>query len=108
LARNELSLREAPIEWQALRLTVSDALAVWASKKLRNDELLIPSFAATRLKMELDRIPLWRGDHVAVKRLVQDFAQYLYLPRLVHTGGGGTSRRPPPRQASSVPGGRQG
>ena len=73
---------QAPIEWQALRLTGTDALAVRASKKLRNDELLIPSFAATRLKMELDRIPLWRGDHVAVKQLVQDFAQYLYLPRL--------------------------
>jgi hypothetical protein len=32
--------------------------------------------------MELDRIPLWRGDHVAVKQLVEDFARYLYLPRL--------------------------
>jgi len=73
---------QAPIEWQALRLTGSDALAVRASKKLRNDELLIPGFAATRLKMELDRVPLWRGDHVSVKQLVQDFAQYLYLPRL--------------------------
>ena len=26
--------------------------------------------------MELDRIPLWRGDHVAVKQLVEDFARY--------------------------------
>jgi hypothetical protein len=32
--------------------------------------------------MELDRVPLWRGDHVAVKQLVEDFARYLYLPRL--------------------------
>src|SRR5665811_1137268 len=24
----------------------------------------------------------WRGDHVAVKLLVEDFARYLYLPRL--------------------------
>src|SRR5713226_2981701 len=32
--------------------------------------------------MELDRVPLWRGDHVAVKQLVDDFARYLYLPRL--------------------------
>ena len=31
--------------------------------------------------MELDRVPLWRGDHVAVKQLVEDFARYLYLPR---------------------------
>ena len=24
----------------------------------------------------------WRGDHVAVKQLIEDFARYLYLPRL--------------------------
>src|SRR5207249_3720260 len=57
-------------------------LAVRASKKLRGDELLITGFAATRLRMELDRVPLWRGDHVAIKQLVEDFARYLYLPRL--------------------------
>ena len=34
------------------------------------------------LRLELDRIPLWRGDHVGVKQLVEDFATYLYLPRL--------------------------
>ena len=32
--------------------------------------------------MELDKIPLWRGDHVAVKQLAEDFARYTYLPRL--------------------------
>jgi hypothetical protein len=32
--------------------------------------------------MELDRVPLWRGDHVPIKVLVEDFARYLYLPRL--------------------------
>lgn len=68
--------------WDALKLTGTDPLAVRASKKLRSDELLLPSFAATRLKMELDRIPLWRGNHVSIKQLVQDFAQYIYLPRL--------------------------
>ena len=53
-----------------------------ANRKLRNDEDLITGFAATRLRMELDRVPLWRGDHVAVKQLVEDFARYPYLPRL--------------------------
>jgi len=43
---------------------------------------MITGFAGTRLRMELDRVPLWRGDHVAVKQLVEDFARYLYLPRL--------------------------
>jgi hypothetical protein len=63
-------------------LAGQEALAVRASRKLRNDEDLITGFAATRLRMELDRVPLWRGDHVAVKQLVEDFARYLYLPRL--------------------------
>lgn len=73
---------QAPISWQALRLSGTDPLAVRASKKLRNDELLITSFAGTRLRMELDKIPLWRGDHVPVRQLVDDFAKYPYLPRL--------------------------
>ena len=71
-----------PVTWEALRLSGNDALAVRASKKLRTDELYLTSFASTRLKMELDRIPLWRGNHVAARQLVEDFARYLYLPRL--------------------------
>jgi hypothetical protein len=74
---------QGAVEWQGFRLTGTDGLAVRASKKLRNDELLITAYAGTRLRMELDRVPLWRGDHVAVHQLVEDFARYLYLPRLV-------------------------
>ncbi|MDQ2104422.1 Swt1 family HEPN domain-containing protein [Azospirillum isscasi] len=73
---------QAAVEWQALRLSGQDALAVRASKKLRNEELLVPSLAGTRLRMELDRIPLWRGDHVSIRQLAEDFARYVYLPRL--------------------------
>jgi hypothetical protein len=29
-----------------------------ASKKLRNDELLVTTFAASRLRMDLDRVPV--------------------------------------------------
>ena len=76
------STPQSAITWEAQRLSGQDALAVRASKKLRTDELYLTSFASTRLKMELDRVPLWRGDHVAVKQLVEDFARYLYLPRL--------------------------
>lgn len=74
------------VTWEALRLSGSDTLAARASKKLRTDELYLTSFAPTRLKMELDKIPLWRGEHVAVKQLVEDFARYLYLPRLKDSG----------------------
>ncbi|MHB1162327.1 MAG: Swt1 family HEPN domain-containing protein [Chloroflexota bacterium] len=70
------------IGWQSFRLSGTDALAVRASKKLRNDELLVMTFAGTRLRMELDRVPLWRGNHVAVRELAEYFARYVYLPRL--------------------------
>ena len=35
--------------------------------------------------MEMDRVPLWRGNHVAIQQLVDDFGRYLYLPRLQST-----------------------
>jgi predicted AAA+ superfamily ATPase len=76
---------QSPVTWEAMRLSGQDALAVRATKKLRSDELLITGFAATRLKMELDRVPLWRGNDVSVQQLVEDFARYLYLPRLKDT-----------------------
>lgn len=71
-----------PVTWEALKLSGTDGLAARASKKLRTDELYLTSFASTRLRMELDKIPLWRGNHVSIKQLVEDFARYLYLPRL--------------------------
>ena len=73
---------QVPVQWQALRLSGQEALAVRASKKLRNDELLVTAFAGTSLRRELDRIPLWRGNHVSVKQLAEDFARYVCLPRL--------------------------
>ncbi len=76
------STPQAAMEWQAVRLSGQDALAVRASKKLKNEELLITALGANRLRMEMDRVPLWRGDHVSVKQLVEDFTRYPYLPRL--------------------------
>ena len=73
---------DAPVAWQAIRLSGRAGLAARAAARLRSDELLIGSFAGSLLRRELDRVPLWRGDHVTVKQLVDDFAQYLYLPRL--------------------------
>ena len=74
--------KTAGLEWSEIKLAGQDPLAVRASKRLRNDDLLVTVYAGTLLRMELDRIPLWRGDHVSLKQLAEDFAQYLYLPRL--------------------------
>jgi hypothetical protein len=42
----------------------------------------VTSLGSTILRKYLDDVPLWRGDNVAVKQIVDDFARYLYLPRL--------------------------
>ncbi len=74
------SPQSGTIDLHAIRLASGhDALAVRVCKKLRNDELLLTGFAGTLLRMELDRVPLWRGNHVAVKQLAEDFARYPYL-----------------------------
>lgn len=73
------------MEWSEIRLQGQDGLAVRAAKKMRNEELLMTQLGGTRLRHELDRVPLWRGDgqqQVGVKQLGEDFAKYLYLPRL--------------------------
>jgi predicted AAA+ superfamily ATPase len=73
---------QAAVEWQAIRMTGVDALAPRVSRKLRGDDLLVPTFGSTMLRDRLDKVPLWRGEHVSVRQLVEDFARYLYLPRL--------------------------
>ena len=73
---------DAEVSWQAVRLTASGALAERAGKRLRNDELLVTGLGATILRRHLDEVPLWRGENVEVRQLVEDFGRYLYLPRL--------------------------
>jgi hypothetical protein len=79
---------QSEVEWHAFRLSGQEPLAVRAVKKLKKDENIIVELAPTRLRLELDRIPLWRtadaaqANHVAIRQLREDFARYLYLPRL--------------------------
>ena len=73
---------QGEVTWQEVRLQGNEGLAVRASARLLRDELLLTRLAGTRLRVELDRVPLWRGDHVSVSQLIEDFARYVYLPRL--------------------------
>ncbi|MBM4045934.1 MAG: ATP-binding protein [Planctomycetes bacterium] len=68
--------------WTEIRQQGQEPLAIRASKKLKNEEMLLAQLGGPRLRHELDRVPLWRGEHVGVKQLAEDFATYLYLPRL--------------------------
>lgn len=73
---------QSPVVWESLKLSGNDQLAPRAAKKLRSEDLLIPALGATILRKDMDRIPLWRGNHVSVRQLADDFARYVYLPRL--------------------------
>ena len=76
---------QSPLEWQQTRLTGPDPLAARASKRLSTDGQMATQFTPTFLRQALDTVPLWRGNHVAVKQLVEDFARYPYLQRLRDT-----------------------
>jgi predicted AAA+ superfamily ATPase len=70
------------VTWTDLKLQGSDSLAARAAKKLKSEEALMVQMGAIRLRTELDRIPLWTGNHVSIKQLWEYMARYLYLPRL--------------------------
>jgi hypothetical protein len=42
-------------------------MAIRASKRLHKKELLVTTLAGTNLRMEMDKVPLWRGDYVSIK-----------------------------------------
>ncbi len=70
------------VEWAEVRVPGGEGLATRASKKLVNEELLLPVLGPARLRMELDR-NLWRErDHIGIKELWGYLCSYLYLPRL--------------------------
>lgn len=74
------------IEWDATRINGSpqDPMISRISSKMVSQSLLYKEFASSLLKMYLDKIPLWRGDFVQISQLQEDFAKYLYLPKLIN------------------------
>lgn len=73
---------QSAIEWQATKLSTQGALAARVSDRLRKERIVVPAWGASLLRMDLDRVPLWRGDHVSIAQLTEDYAQYTYLQKL--------------------------
>jgi len=72
------------IRWHETKPSGSGgSLAERIAKKLESEERLITAYGGTRVRMDLDRIPLWtdRRD-VSVDALWKSYCQFLYLPRL--------------------------
>lgn len=72
------------IQWDESKMNGSNQEAYLSRvlKKLISQSQLYNDFASSELRINLDRIPLWRGDNVSVRQLREDFAKYLYLPKL--------------------------
>ena len=71
------------IAWHQSRPTGNGNLFERISRKLESEEHLITSYGGTRVRMELDRIPLWkeRGD-ISVADLWKAYCEFPYLTRL--------------------------
>lgn len=74
----------SPVEWEANKVASADSLGIGAGLKATSKgcDLLFKSYKSNLLRMEMDKIPLWRGDYVPIQQLVEDFSRYIYLPRL--------------------------
>jgi hypothetical protein len=75
----------AKVALQPVKVSGSDALAVRAGAKLRNEELLIVKYGGVNLRLVLDNVlkEKWSAEHFfGLHQLWGWFAQYPYLPRL--------------------------
>jgi predicted AAA+ superfamily ATPase len=72
------------VQWDESKMNGSNQEAYLSRvlKKLTSQSQLYNDFASSELRINLDKIPLWRGDNVSVRQLREDFAKYLYLPKL--------------------------
>jgi len=78
----------APIKFHSIKVQGPDItdVAPRIIRKLRQEELLYTEMGGVILGMKLSGFDfLWRSaQHVAIKQLQDDFARYLYLPRLLN------------------------
>jgi predicted AAA+ superfamily ATPase len=75
--------------WQDLKANGANAaetpIGQRVGRKLRTERLLQTAYAGNELKLHLDSIPLWQGNHLDIAVLEDMLARYLYLPRLHST-----------------------
>jgi predicted AAA+ superfamily ATPase len=71
------------VRWHQTKPAAAGTLPERIAKKLDSEERLITTYGGTRVRMDLDRIPLWteRGD-IGVDALWKAYCQFPYLPRL--------------------------
>jgi hypothetical protein len=71
------------IRWHQTRPSGAGSLPERIAKKLESEERLISAYGGTRVRMDLDRIPLWtERQDISVDVLWKAYCQFPYLPRL--------------------------
>jgi len=71
------------IRWHQTKPSGAGTIAERIARKLESEERLITVYGGTRVRMDLDRIPLWSDrQDITVEALWKAYAQFLYLPRL--------------------------
>lgn len=70
------------VRWEELDVPGGEPYAVRASRGLRSRELLVTRWSPALLRRELDRWLWTDAPHVALGRVWEALASYLYLPRL--------------------------
>jgi hypothetical protein len=74
---------DATIEWHITRPSGAGSLADRVGNKLEAEEKLISRYSGTRVRMDLDRIPLWSANRdVKIADLWDAYCRFPYLPRL--------------------------
>lgn len=76
---------QGKVEWQESKIQGTDNLAHRCAGSMKKLETGLAQMGPARLKHELDRVPLWKGNLIQIGMLSDYFAQYLYLPRLMNT-----------------------
>ncbi len=73
----------ADIDWQATKPSGSGTLPERVSNKLQSEEKLITAYGGVRVRMDLDRVPLWTesGD-ITIGDLWNAYANHPYMARL--------------------------
>lgn len=74
----------AAIAWHVAKITAgTGSLPERAAKKLESEEKVISRYSGARIRMDLDRIPLWsERQDITVSALWKAYCQFPYLPRL--------------------------
>jgi len=76
---------DANVEWHVTRPSGAGTLADRIGNKLEAEEKLISRYSGTRVRMDLDRIPLWNEKRdVKISDLWDAYCRFPYLPRLAN------------------------